>query len=511
MSVFYFLLIDTLLLITKEQNMTRITTSVSVKSHTERSTSDPLALYELASKLLGPGSVFILESLSGPRRDRKATIVGLHPVMSVNVYEAYAEIEGGEPLTDHLRRSLLERGIILDERRCVCIDSNDTVWNLLRELQSAFDIPRQRESSLAFFGYLSYDSVRFVEEIPDLTARTNDYPIIALTVFQTLVYFHADQRVEVMVNNCPLWGSRHSDEYIALLAEAASRPFSDELIVYPSVIVARDTVEKEQFLGWVDKALEHILQGDIYQIQLGHEVQVDTSLKPFDVYRALRQNNPSPYMYLAQLGGVDLIGASPELFLRIKDDLIEMRPIAGTVGKTPGVPSSELILSMTRSEKERAEHLMLVDLCRNDIGRVCQPGSLQVDELMLVEEYSHLYHMVSNVRGLLRTGFDAFDVIKASFPAGTMTGAPKIRAMQIIESMEKNRRGIYAGAVGLVGFDGSVNTALCIRSAVHKEGTYYLRASAGVVADSVPENEWTETFHKMGSVYRAVTGKEMLQ
>lgn len=484
---------------------------VSVQIHTERLKCNPLAVYEAAARILGPDKAFILESLSGPSRDRKATIIGMEPLLAVKVYEGYATLEAGDPLTVHLRSALSTHGIVLDDNGRIDISSNDTVWDLLRALQAPFDVPRQPNPSLAFFGYLSYDSIRFVEDIPDLTERTNDYPIIALTVFQTLVYFHAGGTVDVMVNNCPLWNARSTDDYVALLADAGGMKSFEAPILYPQITVARDTVDKEQFLGWVDKALEHIRQGDIYQIQLGHEVQVDTPVKPFDVYRALRKNNPSPYMYLANLGGVDLIGASPELFVRIKDNLIEMRPIAGTVGKTLGVPSSELILSMTRSEKERAEHLMLVDLCRNDIGRVCQPGSLEVDELMLVEEYSHLYHMVSNVRGLLRKGFDAFDVIKASFPAGTMTGAPKIRAMQIIESMEINRRGIYAGAVGLIGFDGSVNTALCIRSAVHKEGTYYLRASAGVVADSIPDKEWTETFYKMGSVYRAVTGKEMLQ
>ncbi|MCF5167396.1 anthranilate synthase component I family protein [Pseudomonas congelans] len=490
--------------------MSTIPTPISVQLHTERLKCDPLVVYEAAAKSLGSDKTFILESLSGPSRDRKATIIGMEPLLAVKIYEGYATLEGNERLITHLRSSLSERRIILDGRGNVGIDSNDAVWDLLRALQAPFDVPHQPNPSLAFFGYLSYDSVRFVEDIPDLTKRTNNYPIIALTVYQTLVYFHSNGTVDIMVNNCSLWKSRSTDDYLALLANVKGLAASDTPIFYPSATVARDTVEKDQFLVWVDTALEHIRQGDIYQIQLGHEVRVDSPIKPFDVYRALRKNNPSPYMYLANLGGIDLIGASPELFVRIKDELIEMRPIAGTVGKTPGVPSSELILSMTRSEKERAEHLMLVDLCRNDIGRVCQPGSLDVDELMLVEEYSHLYHMVSNVRGLLRKGFDAFDVIKASFPAGTMTGAPKVRAMQIIESLENNRRGIYAGAVGLIGFDGSVNTALCIRSAVHKDGTYYLRASAGIVADSVPDKEWTETFYKMGSVYRAVTGKEML-
>lgn len=417
--------------------MRGITTPVSVQLHSERMKCDPLAVYEAAAKVVGADKTFILESLSGPSRDRKATIIGIEPLLAVKIYERRATLEGDEPLINYLRNALSENGIVVDAAGCIAIDSSDSTWDLLRALQAPFDVPRQTHPSLAFFGYLSYDCVRFVEDIPDLTERTNDYPIIALTVFQTLMYFHANATVDVMVNNSALWASRSTDDYVALLADAAGIPADDTPISYPSVTVARDTVQKEQFLGWVDKALEHIRQGDIYQIQLGHEVQVDTPVKPFDVYRALRKNNPSPYMYLANLGGVDLIGASPELFVRIKDELIEMRPIAGTVGKTPGIPSSELILSMTRSEKERAEHLMLVDLCRNDIGRVCQPGSLEVDELMLVEEYSHLYHMVSNVRGLLRKGFDAFDVIKASFPAGTMTGAPKIRAMQIIESMEK--------------------------------------------------------------------------
>lgn len=491
--------------------MSGTTVPVIVEKHTDRLTCDPLAVYEAAVKSLGSDKAFILESLSGPSRDRKATIIGIQPLLAINIYDEHAELEGNERLIGHLRASLLASDFTLEESGRVRLGSRDGVWNLLRALQASFDVPRHVSPSLAFFGYFSYDTVRFVEDLPDLTKRTNDYPIIALSVFQTLVYFQANGAVDVMVNNCALWDSRSAGDYAALLKESEGISQTDAPIVYPLAVVARDTVEKAQFLGWVDNALDHIRQGDIYQIQLGHEVQVNTPIHPLEVYRALRTNNPSPYMYLANLGGVDLIGASPELFVRIQDDLIEMRPIAGTVGKALGVSSSELILSMTRSEKERAEHIMLVDLCRNDIGRVCQPGSLEVDELMLVEEYSHLYHMVSNVRGLLRNGCDAYDVIKASFPAGTMTGAPKVRAMQIIESMEMNRRGIYAGAVGLIGFDGSVNTALCIRSAVHSQGTYYLRASAGVVADSDPEKEWTETFYKMSSVYRAVTGKEMLQ
>lgn len=484
---------------------------VSVDRNIDQLACDPLSIYKKAADKFDPKNVFILESLSGPSRDRKATILGFNPLLSLEVHEQFALLTGEPDLVGQISESISMDGFEFDSSGHVLLPDSESVWSLLRSVQSQFATPKYQNPSLAYFGYLSYDTIRFIENIQSQTTKTSDSPVIALTVFQTLVYFHAGGTVETLINNSPYWKQRTKADYADLFKVDPLERIDEVPIAYPVHFEVRDTVEKEQFLSWVDKALHHISIGDIYQIQLGHEVQVESEIQPFEVYRALRKNNPSPYMYLAQIGGIDLIGASPELFVRIKDNLIEMRPIAGTVGKVPGVSSHELILSMMRSEKERAEHVMLIDLCRNDIGRVCQPGSLDVDELMMVEEYSHLYHMVSNVRGLLRNGHDAYDVIKASFPAGTMTGAPKVRAMQIIESMEKNRRGIYAGAVGLIGFDGSVNTALCIRSSVYKDGTYYLRASAGVVADSEPEKEWMETFYKMSSVYRAVTGEEMIK
>ncbi len=387
------------------------------------------------------------------------------------------------------------------------LHDREAAWDLLRHIQDLFQPAPIAPQSLAYFGYFSYDSVRLIERLPNLAEQAHEYPLIALSVYQTLVYFHSNGVVETLINNHPLWKTRGLEDYPFLHAPAPDS--AQEQPHYPQLFEETRTVTPEQFNQRVEVAMEHIRAGDVYQIQLGHEICIRSQVAPFDVYKSLRMRNPSPYMYLAHIGGIDLIGASPELFVRIKNDLIEMRPIAGTVGKKPGVAPTELVLELTRSEKERAEHLMLIDLCRNDIGRVCQAGTLEVDEFMLVEEYSHLYHMVSNVRGLLRPDLDAYDVIKASFPAGTMSGAPKVRAMELIEAMESNRRGIYAGAIGLIGFDGNVNTALCIRSTVHNNGTYYLRASAGVVADSTPEMEWKETLYKMGSVYRAVTGKEI--
>jgi anthranilate synthase component 1 len=481
--------------------------SVDVLRREERRSTDALGIYANALAQLGRESVFILESLSGPSRDRRATILGLEPLFEVCIDEGQAQLRGCPALCEHLSASLQQGGVQVDPEHKIHLPDSEAAWNLLRAIQATFLPAPNAPSSLAFFGYFSYDCVRLIERLPDVAEQTYSYPLIALSVYQTLVYFHSNGIVETLINNHPLWAPRTVEDYPFLTTTLACEAV--DLPPYPETFEEIRTVTPEQFCARVEVAMEHIRAGDVYQIQLGHEIRIRSQVTPFEVYQNLRLRNPSPYMYLAHVGGIDLIGASPELFVRIKDDLIEMRPIAGTVGKKPGVDPTQLVLELTRSEKERAEHLMLIDLCRNDIGRVCQAGSLEVDEFMLVEEYSHLYHMVSNVRGLLRPSLDAYDVIKASFPAGTMSGAPKVRAMELIEGMESNRRGIYAGALGLVGFDGSVNTALCIRSTVFDEGTYHLRASAGVVADSVPEMEWKETLYKMGSVYRAVTGKEI--
>lgn len=482
--------------------------SVDVLRAEERLKVDPLLVYNNAVEKLGGEQVFILESLSGPSRDRKATIIGIEPIFEICIDEGLARLQGTHALCATVAQILREAGFAVSASHHVELVNSDAVWDLLRAVQATFQLSPTAPSSLAFFGYFSYDSVRFIEKLPALAPKTHTYPIIALSIYQTLIYFHSNGTVETLINNGQLWHYRGLEDIVSLFTEhsgASNQPY------YPQAFEEHRTVSETLFLERVASAMEHIRAGDVYQLQLGHEIQIQSTVTPLDVYKALRHRNPSPYMYLAHVGGIDLIGASPELFVRINNNLIEMRPIAGTVGKRDGVDSTSLILELTRSEKERAEHLMLIDLCRNDIGRVCQPGSLDVDEFMLVEEYSHLYHMVSNVRGLLRPGLDAYDVIKASFPAGTMSGAPKVRAMELIEGMESNRRGIYAGALGLVGFDGSVNTALCIRSTVHDKGTYHLRASAGVVADSVPQAEWRETFYKMGSVYRAVTGQEIAQ
>jgi anthranilate synthase component 1 len=261
----------------------------------------------------------------------------------------------------------------------------------------------------------------------------------------------------------------------------------------------------EEYEKVVEAAKEYIKAGDIVQVVPSQRLSVPVSADPFDIYRALRAVNPSPYMYYLKLGDVKIAGSSPEVMVRTEEGRVTMRPIAGTNrrGSTED-EDAELAEELLADPKEQAEHVMLVDLGRNDVGRVCEYGSVKVDELMVIEKYSHVMHIVSNVVGRLRSDKDAFDVLRACLPAGTVSGAPKIRAMEIIDELEPSRRGTYAGAVGYFSFSGNSDTAIAIRTILIKDGIAYVQAGGGVVADSVPEKEYQETMNKARACMRAI-------
>jgi anthranilate synthase component 1 len=265
-----------------------------------------------------------------------------------------------------------------------------------------------------------------------------------------------------------------------------------------------------QYEQVVLKAKEYIKAGDIFQVVPSQRFQTRITIEPFEIYRALRIINPSPYMYFLRCGDTTVAGASPEVMVRLEGDRIDLRPIAGT--RRRGATEEEdqaLAAELLADPKERAEHIMLVDLGRNDVGRVSEPGSVNVSELMVIERYSHVMHIVSNVRGKISGNRDAYDVIRASFPAGTVSGAPKIRAMQIIDELEPTRRGPYAGAVGYFGFSGNMDTCITIRTLIIKDGMAYIQAGGGVVADSDPAAEFQETVNKAKAMMRAVEMAEM--
>jgi anthranilate synthase component I len=281
--------------------------------------------------------------------------------------------------------------------------------------------------------------------------------------------------------------------------EPLSRPISTE----PGAL--RSNMTKEEFEQGVVRAKEHIAAGDIFQVVLSQRFEVGLESNPFEVYRALRVVNPSPYMFYLKLGSNSIIGASPEMLVRATGRRLEYRPIAGT--RPRGDTETEDILlgeEMRADEKEVAEHVMLVDLGRNDLGRVSDYGSVEVTELMAVERYSHVMHLVSAIKSRLKPGMDRFDALAACFPAGTVTGAPKVRAMEIIDDLEPTRRGVYAGAVMYLDYSGNLDSCIAIRTIVTKDGRAYIQTGAGIVADSIPESEYFETINKARAMLQAI-------
>jgi len=269
-------------------------------------------------------------------------------------------------------------------------------------------------------------------------------------------------------------------------------------------------VTKEEFMANVRRAKEYIEAGDIFQVVLSQRLQVQLEADPFEVYRRLRSLNTSPYMYYLHFGGIQIVGSSPEMLVRVEQSTVETRPIAGTCRRGGNQAADDALARELRADpKECAEHLMLVDLGRNDLGRVCEFGSVKVTRLMEIERYSHVMHLVSVVQGKLNAGRDAYDALASCFPAGTLSGAPKIRAMEIIEELEPVRRGPYGGAIGYLSFNGNLDACITIRTIVIKGGTAYIQAGAGIVADSDPEQEYEESLRKAEALLQAIGMREV--
>ncbi len=363
-------------------------------------------------------------------------------------------------------------------------------------------------------GYFAYDVIQYIENVPQENPDDLELPELAFMITDTICIFdHINHTIRVVSN------AHVEDEPAAAYDEACrkidtivnrlvqpARHTVVERIETPEPARVRSTFEKAEFEAIVEQSKEYIRAGDIFQVVLSQRFEVETRSAPFDIYRALRSVNPSPYMYYLKLGDLAIVGASPEILVRCEDGRVEVRPIAGTRPRG-ATPEEDLALEkeLLADPKERAEHIMLVDLGRNDVGRVSRFGTVSVPELMVIERYSHVMHIVSGVVGALEKGRSAFDVFKASFPAGTVSGAPKIRAMQIIEELEKTRRGPYAGAVGYFSFSGNLDCCITIRTIVITDGVCYIQAGAGIVADSVPEREYEETRSKARGMLKAIT------
>ncbi|MCG9128181.1 anthranilate synthase component I [Candidatus Poribacteria bacterium] len=370
-------------------------------------------------------------------------------------------------------------------------------------------------------GYMTYDMVRFVEELPDTNEDELQVPDSFFMIADTILVFdHVNHQIKVVAN-----AYIDGDEDV----DAAYTEAIDKIDVLVEKLISTTEVHslnnindssdsdvetvpdpqsnftKSDYEEAVRHAKEYIAAGDIIQVVPSQRFSRPVSVDSFDIYRALRVVNPSPYMYYLKYDAFEIVGASPEMMVRVEDGLVQTRPIAGTLprGKTDE-EDRQLEEKLISDPKERAEHVMLVDLGRNDLGRVCKYNTVEVTDLMIVERFSHVMHIVSHVIGQLRENLTAFDVIRACLPAGTLSGAPKIRAMEIIEELESTRRGPYGGTVGYFSFSGSADTAITIRTAVIKDGTAYVQAGGGVVADSIPEDEYYETVSKAWAMLTAI-------
>ncbi|MFC1692925.1 anthranilate synthase component I [Candidatus Latescibacterota bacterium] len=361
-------------------------------------------------------------------------------------------------------------------------------------------------------GFFAYDSVRLVEDIPDETRDDYGNDDIFFMFYDTILVFDSIGHTISLISNVHTDGPGTLEEryheavsrieqFETLLARrSAPAPSKGKVHSVPV-----PNMDKETFKKSVKRGKEYIYAGDIIQVVLSQRFEREISVAPFDVYRMLRIVNPSPYMFFISTDRVDIVGASPEMLVRVEGDEMEVRPIAGTRprGRTPE-EDKDLAEELLNDEKECAEHVMLLDLGRNDVGRVARYGTVRVEDKMFIERYSHVMHMVSSVKGTLKEGKDRFDAALSFFPAGTLTGAPKIRAMEIIDELEPTRRGIYGGAIGYVDYQGNLDSCIAIRTMVIKDGKAYMQAGAGIVADSDPEREYQECVNKAMALFRAI-------
>ncbi|MEI6757893.1 MAG: anthranilate synthase component I [Chlorobium sp.] len=392
----------------------------------------------------------------------------------------------------------------------------------------AFDteeIPRKKNGTpqmitSGVFGYFGYDAMHLVERIPK--PELDDpagMPDVYLLFCDTLVVFDNILRKVFIVSNYLDESDKAAAlQKIELVAEQMFRPLGRDEITFqpekPEDVLSNTS--RDEYLQKVVKAKEYIVAGDIFQVQISQRLHRPLNTRPFDVYRMLRTINPSPYLYYFDLKEFKIVGSSPELQVKVERDsngrrMVDTRPIAGTRRRGSTFEEDERIaIELLADEKERAEHLMLIDLSRNDVGRIAKIGTVETNEMMVIEKYSHVMHIVSNVRGELRDDLGTMDAFWSCFPAGTLTGAPKVRAMEIIYELEKEKRGLYGGAVGFLDFKGNLKTAIAIRTMVVENGTIYFQAAGGIVADSTPEAEYEETMNKMKAGLTAVKNIEAL-
>jgi anthranilate synthase component 1 len=451
----------------------------------------PVSLY---LKLRGDGASFLLESVEGGERIARYSFIGIQPRAEYILRNGEIEVK--------------ENGAT----RTIQLDGDPT--RFLQEEMSRFSterLPNAPRFTGGLVGYLSYESVRYFEPtLKPKMERNANVPDGIYLLADTIVAFDHARRSIFLIANVLNGDVDAANRKLDQISERIAQPLPAAIKtdITPSEIHSNMTQEAYETI--VSEAKDRIAAGDIFQVVLSQRFTRETSVEPFDVYRAVRRLNPSPYMFFFDFGDVDgeplfIVGSSPEMFVRLEGKTASLRPIAGTRPRSADANAdASLAQDLLADPKERAEHVMLVDLGRNDLGRVCDYGTVRVSDFFTIERYSHVMHIVSHVEGTLRRGLTAFDLVRAAFPAGTVSGAPKVRAMEIISELETDARGAYAGMVGYFGFDGAMDTCLAIRTMVGRGRTVSVQAGAGIVADSDPATEFQETVNKASAMLRAI-------
>ncbi len=475
------------------QDYNRIPVSIEVLADLET----PISVYRKLAQ--GPYSYFF-ESVQGGEKWGRYSIIGLPCRRLLKVFDHRAEVwVDGE---------LVESEEVVDPLAYV------------EAFQRRFQAAPRAELPVfhgGLVGYFGYDTVRYVE--PRLRASTppdqmGTPDILLMVSDEVLVFDNLAGTIRMIVNADP--GVEDAFECAQQRLQALVARLPEPMPALPEVVLnppdsagveslAESNFTQDAYEAMVERVKEYVLAGDVMQVVPSQRMTLPFSAPPLNLYRALRNLNPSPYMYFLDLEHFHIVGSSPEILARVEDGLVTVRPIAGTRprGHTEAEDNA-LEAELLADPKELAEHLMLIDLGRNDVGRIAEVGSVELTDKMVIERYSHVMHIVSNVTGKLKAGKSAIDVLRATLPAGTLSGAPKIRAMEIIDELEPVKRGVYGGAVGYISWAGDMDTAIAIRTAVIKDGTLYVQAGGGVVADSVPQLEWEETLNKARAMLRAV-------
>ena len=446
-------------------------------------------------KLRGQGPSFLLESVEGGERIARYSFIGVSPRAQYILRGNEIQINEG------------------DVQRVAAMNADaDPTHFLQSELRRFQSTPQPGMPRFigGLVGYLGYESIRHFEPKLASHLRVSGMPDGIYLLADIIIAFDHARRSLFLIANLLDGDVESANRKLDEVAEAIHQPIPTAIQPAAFSSATRSNLSQAVFQDMVESAKQHIMAGDIFQVVLSQRFSCETSAEAFDVYRTVRRLNPSPYMFFFDFGIVDgepyyLVGSSPEMFVRLEGRTASLRPIAGTRPRgADAIADSDLAKELLADPKERAEHIMLVDLGRNDLGRVCEYGTVKVSESFSIERYSHVMHIVSHIEGTLRPNLTAFDLVRAAFPAGTVSGAPKVRAMEIIAELEPDARGPYAGMVGYFGFDGAMDTCLAIRTMVGRGNTFSVQAGAGIVADSDPAREYQETVNKASAMLRAI-------